>query len=69
MSFDQAFVLWHGLGVNYEFGILDHPERVAIHMVHRLGAVVVLLYIGVLSLYIMRSQDKQLRATRCWPFK
>ena len=32
-------------------------------MVHRLGAVVVLLYIGVLSLYIMRSQDKQLRAT------
>lgn len=40
MDFRDAFVLWHGLGVNYEGGVLDHPARVAIHFVHRLGAVV-----------------------------
>mgnify|MGYP006357093449 FL=1 len=40
MDFRDAFVLWHGLGINYEGGVLDHPARVAIHFVHRLGALV-----------------------------
>jgi len=40
MDFRDAFVLWHGLGINYEGGVLDHPTRVAIHFVHRLGAIV-----------------------------
>lgn len=40
MDFRDAFVLWHGLGINYEGGVLDHPARVAIHFVHRLGAIV-----------------------------
>jgi cytochrome c oxidase assembly protein subunit 15 len=40
MDFRDAFVLWHGLGINYEGGVLDHPARVAIHFVHRLGAAV-----------------------------
>ncbi|MBX3694803.1 MAG: COX15/CtaA family protein [Steroidobacteraceae bacterium] len=43
MDFRDAFVLWHGLGINYEGGVLDHPARVAIHFVHRLGAVVAAL--------------------------
>jgi len=36
----DAFVLWRGLGVNYEGGVLQHPARVAIHFTHRLGALV-----------------------------
>ena len=40
MNFHDAFVLWRGLGVNYEFGVLDTPARTAIHFVHRLWAVV-----------------------------
>jgi cytochrome c oxidase assembly protein subunit 15 len=39
MDFRDAFVLWRGLGIDYEGGILDHPARVAIHFAHRLGAV------------------------------
>jgi cytochrome c oxidase assembly protein subunit 15 len=49
-NFGEGFVLWRGLGIDYEFGILDAPSRVAIHFVHRLGAVVtflVLLFAGV----------------------
>jgi len=42
-DYREAFVIWRGLGVDYEFGVLDHPARVAIQLVHRIGAVVVLL--------------------------
>jgi heme a synthase len=42
-DFKSAFVLWRGLGVNYEFGVLDTPARTAIHLAHRLGAGLVLL--------------------------
>ncbi len=42
-DFKNAFVLWRGLGVNYEFGVLDTPARTAIHLAHRLGAGLVLL--------------------------
>lgn len=38
-DYKDAFVLWRGLGINYEGGVLDHPARVAIHFTHRLGAV------------------------------
>ena len=39
-NYDQAFVLWRGLGINYAGGVLDHPARVAIHFTHRVGALV-----------------------------
>jgi cytochrome c oxidase assembly protein subunit 15 len=39
-DYQDAFVLWRGLGMNYAGGVLDHPARVAIHFTHRLGAVV-----------------------------
>jgi cytochrome c oxidase assembly protein subunit 15 len=40
-DFGEAFVLWRGIGVDYEGGILDGAARTAIHLVHRLGAIVV----------------------------
>jgi len=40
MDFRDAFVLWRGLGIDYEGGVLASPARVAIHFTHRLGAVV-----------------------------
>jgi cytochrome c oxidase assembly protein subunit 15 len=52
-DYRDAFVLWRGLGINYEGGVLDHPARVAIHFTHRLGAVVAtlaLLFAAVTSL-------------------
>lgn len=45
MAFDDAFVLWRGLGVNYEFGVLETPARTAIHYSHRLWAGVTALMI------------------------
>jgi cytochrome c oxidase assembly protein subunit 15 len=51
MDFKDAFVLWRGLGIDYEGGVLANPARVAIHVTHRLGAVVAgltLLSLGIL---------------------
>lgn len=49
MDFANAFTLWHPLGINHEGGILDSAARTAIHMTHRLGALVVFLYFGSLA--------------------
>ena len=38
MDFRNGFVIWRGLGIDYEGGVLDAPARVAIHYTHRLGA-------------------------------
>lgn len=53
MDYADAFVLWRGLGVNYEGGVLQHPARVAIHFTHRLGAVlasIVLIWAAIATL-------------------
>ena len=62
MDFGNAFVLWRGLGIDYEGGVLDAPARVAIHYAHRLGAYVVALVLfaaGVAAWY--RAQTRPLR--------
>lgn len=54
MDAKDAFVLWRGLGIDYEGGVLDHPARVAIHFVHRLGAIAAALVLGALSFLAWR---------------
>src|SRR5882724_4057706 len=39
MDFAAGFS-WHGLGPDYQGGILANPARMAIHMAHRLGALI-----------------------------
>ena len=60
-DFREAFVLWRGLGINYEYGVLDHPARTAIHLAHRLGALAVLLAVGSLGLLLLRREPAPLR--------
>jgi cytochrome c oxidase assembly protein subunit 15 len=52
-NYQDAFVLWRGLGINYAGGVLDHPARVAIHFSHRAGAVLasVLLLLAALAAF------------------
>jgi cytochrome c oxidase assembly protein subunit 15 len=49
MDFATGFDPWHGIGIDYEGGILDHPSRVAIHVTHRIGAIVAALVLGLLA--------------------
>ena len=61
MDFGQAFVLWRGAGIDYEFGVLDGPARTAIHMAHRAGAAVAALLLLLLAFASWRSDDTRLR--------
>ena len=61
-DFDSAFVPWHGLGIDYEGGILDGPARTAIHMSHRLGAIVAAIAVLALALACLgRGRPRGLR--------
>ena len=61
-DFAEGFILWRGLGVNYEFGVLDAPSRVAIHYTHRLGAMVTFLFLGFVALRLLRrSRNDSIR--------
>lgn len=53
-NFQEGFVLWREIGVNYEGGVLDQPSRVAIHLTHRIGAVVTLIVLLVLALRLIK---------------
>jgi cytochrome c oxidase assembly protein subunit 15 len=48
-NFSEAFVLWREVGVNYEGGLLDQRSRVAIHLTHRIGAVITLAVLILLA--------------------
>jgi cytochrome c oxidase assembly protein subunit 15 len=62
MNFSDAFVLWRGLGIDYEGGVLDMAARVAIHVTHRLGAVVAAMTLGAAALMtIARARSARLR--------
>ena len=55
MDFSEAFVLWRGLGIDYEYGVLDSPARTAIHVAHRIGAIVASALILALAAASIRS--------------
>jgi cytochrome c oxidase assembly protein subunit 15 len=55
-DFGEAFVIWRGLGINYEGGVLDHPARVAIHFTHRLGALVATLALLAAVVMTLRTR-------------
>lgn len=54
MQYDEAFVLWRGLDINYTGGVLEHPARVAIHFTHRLGAIAATVVLGLLGWLALR---------------
>lgn len=54
MDYADAFRLSHGLGIDYEGGVLAHPARVAIHVTHRLGALVTGLTLLALAIFSWR---------------
>ena len=54
MEFVEGFVQWRDIGLTYEGGMLSLAASTAVHMAHRLGAVITFLYIGWLALHTMR---------------
>jgi len=64
LDFKNALQLWHGVGIDYEGGILATDARVTIHLLHRVGALLVFVYLGTLALMLLRrDHDRRLRVS------
>ena len=59
-DFHNGFVLWRGVGVDYEGGVLDAPARTAIQLAHRAGALVVFVFGLLLAALAMRRREARL---------
>jgi cytochrome c oxidase assembly protein subunit 15 len=55
-DFRQGFVLWHALNVNYEGGVLTSSARVAIHLTHRLSALLAATALALAAFYVLRRR-------------
>jgi cytochrome c oxidase assembly protein subunit 15 len=54
-DFREGFVLWRGIGVDYEGGILDGASRIAIQLAHRMMAVVAFCALIALAVRLLRT--------------
>ena len=63
MDFSEGFKLWRGLGVDYEGGILSGEARTAIHMTHRLGAILVLFVVGAVAIRAILDKSRSIART------
>ena len=61
-DFRDAFVLWRGQSINFEGGVLDNAARVAIHLTHRLGALIVTVALTTAALVtLLRTSQRRTR--------
>jgi cytochrome c oxidase assembly protein subunit 15 len=58
-NFREGFILWREIGVDYEGGVLDLPSRIAIHIAHRTGALLVFIVLGWLAFKLLRNTQTQ----------
>jgi cytochrome c oxidase assembly protein subunit 15 len=60
MSFHEAFTFLTPVGVNYEGGVLSEEARQTIQMMHRLGALIITLYLIVFTIFFMKNMKEDL---------
>ncbi|GAL36762.1 heme A synthase cytochrome oxidase biogenesis protein Cox15-CtaA [Vibrio maritimus] len=61
LDFKTAFTPVHFGFDDYEFGVLEYPARMTIHVTHRIGAIVVALVVGLLALRLWRYPHPAIR--------
>lgn len=54
-DFREGFVLWRGVGVDYEGGVLDGASRIAIQLAHRMMAVVAFVVLLWMAVRLLRT--------------
>ena len=64
MTFENSFDLVPPARDSYEFGHLEHDERVTIHVMHRFGAIVTTVYLAWLILMVFfKAQTSTFKAS------
>src|SRR5205085_1950690 len=65
-DYRNAFVLWRGPDIDYEGGVLAPSARVAIHLTHRLGALVAALALTLAALFVLQRRGLSGARLRAW---
>ncbi len=65
-DFRSAFVLWHGARLDSEGGLLGNAARTAIHLTHRIGALVAAAALTLAALYTLKQRGLAGARTRAW---
>ncbi|MGR5540627.1 COX15/CtaA family protein [Vibrio campbellii] len=58
LSWKEAFSFWQSGFDSYEFGVLDYPARMTIHITHRIGAIVTTAVV-LTYCYVLLQQGSQ----------
>lgn len=62
LHLSQEFNLFSAVGENYQGGLLDSTVRASIQFIHRVGALITLLYLSGFSFFILKFvNDKRVR--------
>lgn len=59
LTFEGSFDPIPPVKETYEYGHLNHAQRVTVHVMHRLGAIVTALYLAWLALMVFRKSQTQ----------
>jgi cytochrome c oxidase assembly protein subunit 15 len=59
-DFVDGFSPRREIGVDYEGGVLDLDARVAIHLAHRIGAVITMLVLALVAIWLLRASETPL---------
>jgi len=60
VDFEEGFNFFQSIGPNYLGGQLDHEARLAIHMTHRIGALIVSAYLIFLAYHFVVNRKNQI---------
>jgi len=65
-DYRNAFVLWRAANIDYEGGVLGNPARVAIHLTHRIGALIAAVTLTLAAAFVLRRRGLSSARLRAW---
>ncbi|WP_104025405.1 COX15/CtaA family protein [Vibrio hyugaensis] len=66
LSWKEAFSFWQSGFDNYEFGVLDYPARMTIHVSHRIGAIITASVVLVYCILLLRQDSHHSQRLGVW---
>ncbi|UYI49305.1 COX15/CtaA family protein [Vibrio natriegens] len=66
LSWKEAFSLWQAGFENYEFGVLEYPARMTIHVSHRIGAIITALVVATYCVLLFKQESHHSRNLGMW---
>ncbi|CAE6929790.1 protein required for cytochrome oxidase assembly [Vibrio sp. B1REV9] len=66
LSWKAAFSFWQSGFDNYEFGVLDYPARMTIHVTHRIGAIITACVVLIYSVLLLKQDSHHSQRLGVW---